>query len=132
MKNPLRWLLAVVLCLPASGCGGPVLVKAEGTLLQNGKPLSLSRTGTAQVIFVPDVPPGTPYTTYPADFTRDTGAFVVNSMPRGKYRVTIALLDPNPQVDKLQGKFSQEKTPFLLEVTGEAPIELDLARPPSQ
>jgi hypothetical protein len=122
------WLLGVVCALILTGCG-PKVVTVTGTVLNNGQPLTIGPTGSILVTLVPDVPPGTPYTTYPGDADA-TGKFQMREVPPGKYKVAVEQNDPLPASDKLAGKFSPKNTTIVREVVDEkTPLMIDLAKP---
>ena len=50
-------------------------------------------------------------------------------MKPGKYKIAVEHLDPTPQTDKLEGAFSESKTPIVRDIDGKKPIEIDLAHP---
>jgi hypothetical protein len=103
-------------------------VKVTGTVLRDKKPIPVGPTGAVQVILVPDVPPGTEYTTYVARCQPD-GKFEILNVKPGKYKIDVEVLDPDPQTDKLNGEFSGDRTPIRRDVDGKKPIEIDLANP---
>ena len=109
------------------GCGGERLITVTGTVLRDGKPLPVSRTGVVQVTLVPDVQPGEPYTTHVGRCDSE-GKFEIPEVPVGTYKIAIELLDPTPQVDKLGGAFSQN-TKFKRQLEGKEPLQIDLAKP---
>jgi hypothetical protein len=111
-----------------AGCGGPKNVTVTGTVLSNGKPVALSPTGTLQVTLMPDVPPDSQYTTFVNDCDKE-GKFTIENVPPGKYKIGIEQLDPTPQSDKLNGKFSAANTKIIREIDGKQPLVIDLAKP---
>lgn len=134
MQNSARlfaiWsLLGTVCALLLTGCGEK-LVTVKGTVLNNQQPLVLSSTGSIQVTLVPDVPPGTPYTTYPG-YADATGKFEIGEPVRpGKYKIAVEHNDPLPGDDQLKGKFSTKNTPIIREIVDEkTPLVIDLAMP---
>ena len=121
-------LLAGVLGV-AQGCNnGPKTVTARGTVLRNGQPLPLGKTGVVQVTLIPDVGPDEQYTPY-VGRCDGTGKFEVLEVPPGRYKVGIEQLDPTPQDDKLRGQFAYANAKYKREVDGKKPIEIDLAKP---
>jgi hypothetical protein len=119
--------LAAVLLV--GGCNrGPGTVTATGTVLEKGKPIVLSSTGVVQVTLIPDVLPGTEFTSYVGRCDEE-GNFEVIDVPAGTYRIGIEVLDPTPQVDKLGGAFSMNNTKITREVDGKTPLTIDLAEP---
>lgn len=122
------WLLGVVLTLSLTGCA-PKLVTVTGTVLNNSQPIQVSQTGSVLVTLVPDVPEGSPYTTYPGRLDA-TGKFEILEVPPGKYKVAVEQNDPLPGDDKLKGKFSAKNTTIRREVVDEkTPLTIDLANP---
>lgn len=124
------WLLGVACALLLTGCGER-LVTVKGTVLNNGQPLAIGPTGSVLVTLVPDVPPGTPFTTYPGRADPATGNFQIDEQVRpGKYKVAVEQNDPLPGDDKLKGKFSPQNTTITREVVDEkTPLTIDLAKP---
>jgi hypothetical protein len=121
-------LALIVLSLSlVAGCE-PSSLKVTGTVLRDGKPIPVSATGVVQVTLIPDVAPGTPYTTYPGRCDAE-GKFEILNVKPGKYKVAIQQFDPDPQTDKLNGAFNQEKTTIVRDIDGKKPIEIDLSKP---
>lgn len=121
-------LLAASLFLPACQKGGNVTV--TGRVLRNSQPIPLSKTGVVQVTLIPDVGPDEQYTTY-VGRCDETGKFEVFDVPPGKYRISIEVLDPTPQNDKLNGAFAFANSKFKRDIDGKAPLAIDLAKPGS-
>src|SRR5262245_61761292 len=120
-------VVALAVCLLPAGCEkGPSTVK--GTVLRDKKPIPVSATGVVQVTLIPDVPPGTPFTTYIGRCNPD-GTFEVLGVKPGKYKVAVEQFDPSPQTDKLEGAFSATKTTIVRDIDGKKPVEIDLANP---
>jgi hypothetical protein len=105
-------------------------VTVTGKVTSGGQPVQLSPTGALQVTLFPAVEPPEGITTYPAHCD-PTGAFVVENVPPGSYKVIVEQLDPTPQVDKLGGAFSMNNTKITREVDGKTPLAIDLAQPGS-
>jgi hypothetical protein len=123
--------LGLVVCWAAvglfAGCGsGPV--KVTGTVLRDGKPIPVSKTGVVQVTLIPDVAPGEAYTTF-VGRCDETGKFEILDVKPGKYKVAVEQFDPTPQTDKLGGAFAAGKTPIARDIDGKKPLEIDLAHP---
>jgi hypothetical protein len=125
------WLLGVACALLLTGCGEK-LVTVKGTVLNNGQPLTIGPTGSVLVTLVPDVPPNTPFTTYPGRADA-TGKFEIGEKVRpGKYKIAVEQNDPLPGTDKLQGKFSVQNTTIRREVVDEkTPLAIDLSEAPA-
>ena len=92
------WCIAALLgCLLLTGCsGGEKLVVAKGTVTKNQQPLKFSASGHVEVILIPDVPAGTPFTTRPGRADA-SGNFEIDEVKPGKYKVAVALRDPLPR-----------------------------------
>jgi hypothetical protein len=110
------------------GCSGPKMVAAKGRVVSGGQPLKVGEKGVLQVILVPEgLEQSVDLTTFPANVDNQQGTFdVYGGVPPGRYKFIIQWLDPYPLTDKLKDKFSMEKSPIVLEVTGE-PLEIDIA-----
>ena len=120
--------IALAVLLFASGCGEPPTVTVTGTVARNGQPLALGPTGVVQITLVPNVPQGTPYTTY-VGRPDAAGKFEILDVPPGRYRVAVEQLDPTPQVDKLNGAFSTSSSKIIRQIEGKEPLTIDLAKP---
>jgi hypothetical protein len=120
--------LTASLCLLIPGCGPPANVTATGTVLKDGKPLLLSKTGVVQVTLKPDVPPDKEFT--PNVGRSDaTGKFEIFEVPPGDYIVGIEILDPDPITDQLSGRLHYNVSKIKRKVDGKTPIQIDLAKP---
>jgi hypothetical protein len=123
---------AICLCgaILLAGCSGPERVEAKGRIVSGGQPLKFGPQGALQVVLVPKgKEQSIDLTTFTADVDKEQGTFsVFGGVPPGTYKIVIAAYDPYPSHDKLNGKFSMEKSPILREVTGE-PLEIDIASP---
>lgn len=84
--------------------------------------------GYLEIVLIPDVPPGTPFTTKPGEADA-TGNFEILEVKPGKYKVTAALRDPLPGDDKFNGEFSAQNTKIIREIDGKTPLVIDLAAP---
>jgi hypothetical protein len=122
------WVLGAACALSLTGCGEK-LVTVKGTVLNNQQPIAVGPTGSVLVTLVPDVPEGTPYTTYPGR-PDPSGKFEITEVPPGKYKVAVEQNDPLPGDDKLKGKFSVKNTTIKCEVVDEkTPLTIDIANP---
>lgn len=121
--------IAVVLlgCVMVAGCGAKK-VTVNGKVTRKGEPIKMGTNGYFQVTLIPVVEKGKNYTTIPGRSDAD-GAFVIENVPAGKYRIAIQQFDPNPQQDALGGQFSEEKTKIVRDIDGKSPIEIDLNKP---
>jgi hypothetical protein len=127
----IRCLLLVVgvLTLAFAGGCGQKKVKVKGTVLKDGKPIPVSKTGHVAVILVPDAKPGAAITTYPAR-ADEQGNFETDvPVPVGKYKIAVQQWDPTPQVDALKGAFNQQNTKIVRQVDGKTPLTIDIAKP---
>lgn len=121
------WGLLLIVAL--AGCGGPAPVTVTGTVRgKDGKPIEVSKTGVVQITLVPDVAPGTHFTTKVGRAGPD-GKFEITDVLPGKYKVAVQVNDPGPIDDKLKGEFSPENTKIVREIDGKAPLTIDLSRP---
>ncbi|MCI0459463.1 MAG: hypothetical protein L0Z62_21140 [Gemmataceae bacterium] len=117
-------------CLLASGCGSAG-VKANGKLLLDGKPLTVSDKGVIQMaLYAEDDPKGTKAE---AVDVQNDGTFVImgkkrEGVPSGKYRVAVQVFDPYPGDDKLGGKFAHDKSSLVREVKANEDLIIDLGK----
>ena len=113
------------------GCGAGVKnVTVTGTVLRDNQAIAVSSTGVVQVTLMPDVGPNEDFTTY-VGRCDSAGKFEILEVPPGKYKIGVEQLDPNPQVDKLNGAFSVLNTMIIRDIDGKAPLVIDLAQPAS-
>jgi hypothetical protein len=128
----MRWLAVstlLVLCVLLPGCAGVRKVKITGKVHNNGQPLKITDgKGLIRVTLLTDVPQGQPYDTFFGE-SRTDGSFEIPDVPVGKYKIGIEHLDPSPQEDQLQGKFSPQNTPIRRELDGKEPLNLDVSKP---
>ena len=129
-----RLLVSIFGCaILLAGCSsGPKMVEAKGRVVSGGQPLKFGPQGALQVILVPKgtEPSSVNFSSFTADVDKEQGTFdVFGGVPPGTYKFVIIALDPYPSNDVLKGKFSMEKSPIEREVTGQGPIEIDLANP---
>lgn len=128
--NPVpTWLLGVACVLLLTGCAEKLVV-VKGTVTDKQQPIPLGPNGSVLVTLVPDVPEGTPYTTYPCRLDASGNFQTAEPVRPGKYKVAVEVNDPLPGTDKLQGKFSVQNTTIRREVVDEkTPLTIDLAMP---
>jgi hypothetical protein len=129
VPRPLLACLVAIMCV-AVGCNRNRNVTVTGTVLRNGQPIPLSRTGVVQITLMPDVGPDEPYTTY-VGRADEAGKFEIYEVAPGRYKIGIEQLDPNPQTDKLNAAFAYGNSKFVRQIDGKAPINIDLAKPDS-
>jgi hypothetical protein len=135
MRNVIIASCALALVV-ASGCGigGPKLVPVNGKLTNGGKSPLPDPKGGLTIVFLP-TDPNAKKATYPATpFNQDDNSFTVpgpdgKGIPAGKYKVTINMMVPgsSPVADKINEKYTAEKTPIEIDVTGE-PVDIDLSK----
>ena len=114
--------------LLVSGCGGSKVVKVEGKLSQGGMPIELKKSAVIQIIFYPDSADEKNVTSFPADFDRESFTYKIAAVPVGKYKVSVVLLDPYPNNDKLKGAYSSKKTPLSCNLQGNTVFDIDIPR----
>ena len=120
------WLAVVVIF---HGCESkPRTVTVTGSVVRGGQPIAVSKTGYVQIILQPDVGADEQYTTREGRCEKD-GTFKIVEVPPGKYKIGIEVLDPNPQIDKLNGAFRAGDSKIIRDVDGKTPINIDLAKP---
>ena len=122
------WLLvAVAVCV---GCGKKDSnITVTGSVVRDGKPLSVSKNGYVQVTIQPDVDPGKAFTPRLAECDKATGKFEIRDIPPGKYKVGIQQFDPDPTTDKLKGAFYVDTSKIVRDLDGKTPLDIDLAKP---
>lgn len=112
-----------------AGCGKQANVTVKGTVVRDGQPIAVSKTGVLQVTLRPDVPEGEQYTSKIGECDRATGAFVIPDVPPGKYKIGVEQYDPSPQIDKLGGKMRPDNSKIVRDIDGKTPLTIDLAKP---
>jgi hypothetical protein len=117
-------LLALSLAL---GCQKESTVTVTGRVVRGGQPIPVSPTGYVQIMLLPDVGADEHYTTRVGRCESD-GTFTLPEVPPGRYRIGIEQLDPNPQTDKLNGKFRAGDSKVVRDIDGKTPVEIDLAK----
>lgn len=117
------FLFAILL---VSGCGGAKVVKVEGKLSQGGMPIELKKSAVIQIIFYPDSADEKNVTSFPADFDRESFTYKIAAVPVGKYKVSVVLLDPYPNYDKLKGAYSSKKTPINCNLQENTVFDIDI------
>jgi hypothetical protein len=137
--------MVLVLVNLACGCGdttlsAPATQLVKGRVIKNGEPLALEAEERLEITFFPDqksgLPPGLMFT----GVTQSDGTFEVAGprgmgIPRGKYRIAVALLtvDANGKVsDKFQEAFSPANAPFEQEVMEYVDVVLDVGKAPQK
>ena len=122
------WALLVVIVTIIPACESkPRTVTVTGSVLRNGQPIPVSKTGYVQVMLLPDVADDQQYTTRVSRCEAD-GTFMIPDVTPGKYKIGIEQFDPNPQIDKLNGAFRAGDSKVIREIDGKTPIDIDLAK----
>jgi hypothetical protein len=134
---------APALLIVFAGCGGDT-VRVSGTLQRGGEPLTTTKGDRVVLAFYPTTvakgadgkPTGSEY--YPANVQPDGGFEFPGrdgkGIPKGKYRVVVALYSNNVknrkdrEKDQLRGAFNEETSPVYQEVTGPGAITIDLPK----
>jgi hypothetical protein len=112
------------------GCGGPKVVKVQGKLFKNKKPLTFSPTTYVTLSFIPAGPEVAKeqISSHSAKFDHKTGAYSV-SLPPGTYRVMVVIAPPG--APSAEGKLNAPRPIKLdrrFEVTQDQ--DLDIEVPP--
>jgi len=129
MRKFTCFLLLVAACL-ACGCGGKS--KANGKIVKDGQPFTVSDKGVFVLSFVPE--DGTDKTIYNAT-TKPDGTFTIlgpegKGIPAGKYKVNLQAMDPYSPAggtDKLGGKYAPGQSKLVVEV-GKGDVVIDVGK----
>jgi len=109
-----------------SGCGGIKVVKVEGKFSQGGMPIELKKSAVIQIIFYPDSTDEKNVTSYPADFDRERITYTIAAITVEKYKISVVLLDPYPNNDKLKGAYSSKVTPLSCNLQDNTVFDIDI------
>jgi len=130
MRTILSFLTLATLLFVTVGCG-PTKSKAQGKLVQNGQPLTVSDKGVITLRFFAedDKENAKPY---PAN-TKPDGTFTVTGLdgqgiPPGKYRVSVEAQDPYPGHDKLKAKYTPSMTQLTAELGKGGEVVIDVGK----
>jgi hypothetical protein len=139
ISNPWRhaWLaLPLALLL---GCGkSDRAVRATGRVTNAGEPLRVMGRemglGMVQIQFFRIDDGSLQASEAEGTVANEDGQFEVcgregKGITPGRYRIAVRQWDPYPQCDRLGGRFSEDNSPIIREVTGREAILIDLARP---
>jgi hypothetical protein len=123
------------LCLALPACStGPRLVKATGTLLNDGKPFTIGKGGSVTLVFIPTDQGDKPFNSPPTKMKAADSSFAFSQgIPSGKYRVQIMqmVMPSSPEIDELNERFSKGNSPIIVEVKDGTPIIIDVAKVPA-
>ena len=129
----------VILLLFVAGCSpGERAVQVQGRVTNAGQPLQVAGReiglGMVQLQFFRTDEHGRAEGDSEGAVADSEGRFQVHGrngkgIPPGKYRIAIRQWDPYPQVDKLDGRFSADKSTIVREINGNQEILIDVARP---
>lgn len=120
------------------GCGeeGPQRLQLRGRVTDAGEPLHVEGRdvglGMVVVEFYPvdaeDNPTAEPIETA---HVSESGEFnLVDGIPPGRYQIAVRQWDPYPNVDRLEGRFSRERSEIVRDLTSEDDVlEIDVSRP---
>ncbi len=127
-------VVAFGICSLAAGCGDGRM-RTQGRLVKGGQPLIPQEGESVRVTFVPILPDGKPPSDHyfaefnPADGTFKSAGKDKKGMPPGKYRVAVEY--KKQRRDVFQGKFDENRSPFVFDVDAKTPqIVIDLDAPP--
>jgi len=153
------WLLAAVGCALLAGCpkgsSGPTLYKVTGKVVRDGIPIPIPnhREGYKCLeveFFALDDAGALKPSPGGRAFVKQDGSFTIvgeaaKGLRAGKYRVAVRNInmliptgtgrkssDPTGRPDEWAGKFDQNKSPFVFDITGsQGDIVIDVAKPPA-
>jgi hypothetical protein len=128
-------------CLLLSACSsGPPPLKIKVVLLNNGQPYKGDPKGTMLLVFIPVVEEKKAYSKYPAKLNRQDSSFFVDGLtgegiPPGKYKVTFMQMvsgEPRREILEMNERFNEANTTISRDITSDAPLTIDLAKPEEQ
>ncbi len=141
-KGFVRLLAALGMISLVVGCGGgsgEQLVQVHGTLTNAGQPLEVEGRdvglGIVRVDFYEIDENGVQTTDpQPGLLAPDRKSYTVpgrsgNGLPVGKYRIVVRQWDPFPDFDRLEGRFDEQNSPIIREITEDTEINIDVSRP---
>ncbi len=107
-----------------TGCehSDPVI---KGKVTNDGQALQVSDQGDIQIEFIQEEAGSLTGQAFMASLEPD-GSYEL-TVPPGDYRVAVQQLDPYPNVDKLKGKFDQQKTPIKKKLQGDETLDIELS-----
>lgn len=118
------------------GYGLANAVKLTGTVTDGGTPLHVegleNATGMITVGFCPIEGDGKGQARVEATsaMVAADGTFeVVDGIQPGTYLITVRAWEPYPQIDKLKGKFSEQRSKIIREIAGDTELEIDVSNP---
>lgn len=138
-------LLAPIACGLSAGCGASAVhegtvVPVQGRVTNAGQPLTVKGQeiglGFVEVKFCKYEGEGKRTAANDAFTTKTdaSGSFKISGrfghgIPPGKYRIAVRQWDPYPSNDVLAGKFDEEHSPFIRDITRRESLEIDLSKP---
>jgi len=142
-KFGLFW--AVLLCTATGGCSsGESRVSVRGKVVDDNQPVAIANYeeggACVQVDFILLDEGGNvasdPNAPTQSAFCKQDGSFEVQGMDgkgirAGRYRVAVYLRGetPNGMGDVWQGKFDGDRSPFVVDVTGDDEVVIDVSKP---
>ena len=109
------------------GCGEEKPVTVEGKFTIDGKSVELKKTATIQITFHTLESNQAKAISYPADFENETLTYKINAIPKGRYKVEIAYLDPYPNRDRLNGSYSANKSNIQCDLKSNTTLDIDVS-----
>jgi len=131
-------LIAIALVPVWAGCeskSSSDVVFLKGKVTNAGQPLEVKSratgTGMVRIAFHPIKDGKAAAVEVDATSANEAGDFHFrDGIPPGEYRVVIEQWDPYPQVDKLNGKFSLDRSPIVKTVSHDVDyVEIDISDP---
>jgi len=129
----------VGLALIAGGCGntGPEYketVLLKGKLTKGGTPLAVNKSlggyARVEVTFIPEASGAHNTAEVKEDGTFEMVTTEGKPLPPGKYKVEVRQWEPKPTTDLLEGKFDEQNTPIVRDITADTKeVTIDLDKP---
>jgi hypothetical protein len=130
-------LLSLAGCL--SGCNNQYkvvgTVKLTGKVTKGGEPLQVDgrEMGLGMVTIgfclIEDQDDPFRVRTAAAQVDQDGNFEVVDGLEPGLYVITVEQWDPYPSTDRLQGKFNEQNSKIIREITADSELIIDVANP---
>jgi hypothetical protein len=129
--------LALAMVLGLAGCSTESMVPVKGRVHKNGQPLAVkelpSGAGGRVMVLFHRVDQGAKPLDPQSAIVQADGTFSLpgasgSGIPPGKYCVEVRWQDPFPMgQDKLQGKFSKEKSQVIVDIPSPGEIDINVA-----